>query len=65
LPARSFDEDDGGDLDDGVDDDDGSTSDDSARDDGSDDGSSDDDCDVNAVPPIKRCKFSGTYCVVG
>jgi hypothetical protein len=65
LCARSFDEYDdsldGGDFDDGADDDDGSTSDDGARDDGSDSGSGDDDGDVGAVPPIKRCRFSGTY----
>jgi hypothetical protein len=55
LHARSSDEDDGGDLDDGVNGDDG------ARDDGSDDSSGDDDGDVDAVPLIKRRKFSGTY----
>jgi hypothetical protein len=57
LRARLSDEDDGGDLDDGVNDDDGFTSDDGAGD----DGSGDDDGDASAVPPIKHCKFSGTY----
>jgi hypothetical protein len=65
LCTRSSDEDDdgddGGDPDNRVDGDDGSTSDDSAGDDGSDGGNDDDDGDVSTVPPIKRCKFSGTY----
>jgi hypothetical protein len=65
LCARSSDEDDdrddSGDSDDRADDNDGSTSDDGVGDDGSDGGSSDDDGDVGAVPPIKRCRFSGTY----
>jgi hypothetical protein len=59
LHARSSDEDDDGDN--GEDPDDGVDSDDSAGDDGSDGGSDDDDGDVDAVPPIKRHKFSGTY----
>jgi hypothetical protein len=53
--------DDGGDSNDGANGDDGSTSDDNAGDDGSVGGSGDDDGDLNAVPPIKRCRFSGTY----
>jgi hypothetical protein len=62
LRARSCDEDnDGGDSDDGADGDDGSTSDDGAGDDGSDGGRGDDDGDVGTVPPIKHCRFSGTY----
>jgi hypothetical protein len=56
LHARSSDEDD-----DGADGDDGSTYDDGAGDDGSDGGSGDDDGDVDAVPPIKHHRFSGTY----
>jgi hypothetical protein len=66
LRARSSDKDDDGDdgedSDDGADGDDGSTSDDGAGEDGSDGGSSDDDGDVSAVPPIKRRRFSCTYC---
>jgi hypothetical protein len=63
LRARSSDEDndgdDSGDSDDGADSDDDSSSDDGARDDGSDGGSGDG--DVDASPPIKRCRFLGTY----
>jgi hypothetical protein len=61
LRAGSSNEDDSGDLDDGVDGDDGFTSDDGAKDDSSNGGSGDDDGDVDAVPLIKRHKFSGTY----
>jgi hypothetical protein len=65
LRTRSSNEgndgDDGRDSDDGADGDDGSTSDDSAGDDGNDSGNDDDDGDVGAVPPIKRCRFSGTF----
>jgi hypothetical protein len=63
LHARLSDEDDdgddGGDSDDGADSDDGSSSDDDAGDDGSDGGSGDG--DVGASPPIKCCRFLGTY----
>jgi hypothetical protein len=65
LCTRSSDEDDDGDdgrdSNDGADGNDGSTSDDGAGDDGSDGGSGDDDGNVNAVPPIKHHRFSGTY----
>jgi hypothetical protein len=61
LHTSSFDEDDGGDSDDGADSDDGSTSDDGVGDDGSDSNSGDDDGDVDAIPPIKCRRFSGTY----
>jgi hypothetical protein len=65
LRVRSSDEDDDGydvgDSDDGANSDDGSTSDDGAKDNGSDGGSSDDDGDIGTVPPIKRCRFLGTY----
>jgi hypothetical protein len=63
LRARSSDEDDdgddGGDPDNGANSDDGSSSDDGAGDDGSDGGSGNG--DVSASPPIKRCRFLGTY----
>jgi hypothetical protein len=63
LHARSSDEDDdggdGGDSDDGANGDEGSTSDDGAGDNSSDGGSDDDDGNVDAVPPIKRLRFSG------
>jgi hypothetical protein len=58
-PNKDNDGDDSGDSDDGADSDDGSSSDDNARDDGSDEGSGDG--DVGASPPIKRCRFLGTY----
>jgi hypothetical protein len=65
LRARSPDKDDDGDdgrgSDNGADGDDGSTSDDGAGDDCSNGGGGDDDGDVDAVPPIKCRRFSGTY----